>query len=175
MPPRLRVNRRHGPSITTTAVIPALFLLSAGCSPAPANPPVDVGAIKQLLAARGDSLVAAESAKDSARAVAFYAEDVVVEPANMPAVKGRTEMGKLYGMFFPMVADMGSTRTALEVAASGDLAWEYGINRVTMAGSKTPTLGKYLAVWKKVDDQWLVAAIAFSDDVPPPPAPPAKK
>ena len=150
-----------------------LFALSslvacAGCSSASANPPVDIAAVTQQLIAHGDSLIAAEDAKDSVRAASYYADDAIMLPGDMPAVKGRAEIGKFYALLLPMVSAHSATRTRLEVSASGDMAWEHGINRVTLTGEKMPTVGKYAAVWKKVGSEWKVAVLAFSSDAPPP-------
>jgi ketosteroid isomerase-like protein len=152
------------------ALAVGVTLACAAQSPPPA---IDPNEARAAIKVRMDSLVAAEVAEDSALSVSFYAEDAVVQPANMPAIRGRTEIGKLYGMFFPMVQTMSSTTTEVHVAASGDMAWEFGVNRLTMNGATAPTMGKYLVVWKKAAEVWQVAAIAFSDDVPPPAAPPA--
>ena len=58
----------------------------------------------------------------------------------------------------------------LEMASSGDLAYEYGVNRMVLAGDDHDLLdvGKYLAVWKKINGEWLVVALSFTSDAPEP-------
>jgi len=164
---------KHSLGLRRRIVSPVvLFSLSAlvvcaGCSSASANRPVDVAAVTQQLIARGDSLSAAQVAEDTARVLPYYADDAIMQPANMRAVTGHAEIGKLYALSFPMVSAQSGDRTKLEVSASGDMAWEHGIRRVTMTGATTPTVGKYAAVWKKVGSEWKIVLLAFSEDAPP--------
>jgi len=151
------------------------LVVCAGCSSAPANPPVDIAAATHQLLARGDSLIAAEVAEDSARVMSYYADDAIIQPADMPAAKGHTEIGKLYATLFATGSLLSSTRTEPQVSAGGDMAWEHGINRVTMTGANTPNVGKYTLVWKKLGSEWKVAALSFSRDAPPPAPSAAKK
>ena len=60
------------------------------------------------------------------------------------------------------------TTTDLFVAASGDMAYEYGINRFIFETPDGPfeDYGKYLAVWTKIDGEWFIAALSFSGDRP---------
>jgi len=49
------------------------------------------------------------------------------------------------------------------------MAYEYGVNRFVFETPDGPveSFGKYLLVWTKVDRKWLIAALSFSNDVPP--------
>lgn len=80
------------------------------------------------------------------------------------------QLRSLYLGFFAAVAEFGSTTTRIDVASSGDMAWEYGVNRAVVKDDQDNLLdmGKYLAAWKKMDGQWFVAAVAFSSDAPAP-------
>ena len=57
-------------------------------------------------------------------------------------------------------------RSNTSVAQSGDLAYETGVNRMMFTTPQGDVLdvGKYLAVWKKVDGVWYVAALSFTSD-----------
>ncbi|MBI4408771.1 MAG: DUF4440 domain-containing protein [Gemmatimonadetes bacterium] len=151
-----------------TAAVAVLSLGLLSCAPK-----VDVAAEEATLRALNDTIMVAENAKDVEKAVSFYAEDAHVEPANMPAVHGQAAMRDLYNQFFGMgVSDITSTVDQLQVAASGDVAYQYGVNKYKMAmpdGSQMDAVGKYALVWKKVNDEWKIALLAFSDDAPPPP------
>ena len=65
---------------------------------------------------------------------------------------------------------IAGTTSHLEVSSADDLAYEYGINRMVLAGPDGDLLdvGKYLAVWKKIDGEWYVAALSFTSDAPAP-------
>jgi len=155
----------------TFPVAGALLLAAAGCRPVPPPPP-DLAAAEADVRANSTTLVTAEEAGDFDAAVGFYAPDAIVQPANAPQVQGTNAIRALYDQFFEgmQVQEFEGTTTAIMVAPSADMAWEYGVNRLVFsspAGPVTDT-GKYLAVWTKRDGAWKVAALAFSSDAPPP-------
>ena len=136
-----------------------------------AAPQVDMAAELEAVRARSEGIVAAESAQDIDGALAYWAPDGVALPANAPLVEGHEGLRELYGQFFvPSLKSFGSTTTHTEVSASGDVAWEYGINRLVFTGpdGDIVDLGKYLATWRKIDGEWYVAVVSFSSDAPPP-------
>jgi len=163
--------RRVNPRIRWNAPLLLATALLAGCAAAePAAPPVDLAAEEAAIRARSQALVAAEQARDVAAVAAFYAEDAVVQPAGMPAVAGRTAFQEFFaGMIAQLPPEWSfSSRTgAIRLSTSGDMAIETGVNEFVTGGATT--MGKYLAVWQKIDGQWMVAALSWSDDTPPPP------
>ena len=116
--------------------------------------------------ARSRELVAAEVAQDTEAALAFWAEDGVAQPAGTPQVKGLDEIRALYDGFFRQIKRFESIPSHLEVSQGGDLAYEYGVNRIVVSGPEGDLLdlGKYLVVWKKIDGEWFVAALSFTSD-----------
>lgn len=145
-------------------IMAALFL--GAC----VGPAVDIEAEREAIRVRGEGVVAAESAKDTEGALSFWAPDGIIQGHGMPQAQGHEELSALYAGFFGAVEEFGSTTTRIEVASSGEMAWEYGINRAVMAGPDGSLLdmGKYLAVWRKIDGEWYLAAVAFSSDAPTP-------
>ena len=129
---------------------------------------------EEAVRSRSEALVAAESAQDVEGALAFYAEDSVVQAPGAPQVQGRAAIGDLYrnfgGFEGGQLKEFSSTRSYLQVSAAGDIAYEYGVNRMVLAGPDGELLdmGKYLAVWKKLGGDWYVAAISFTSDAPAP-------
>jgi len=124
------------------------------------------------LRARSEAVVAAEAAQDIKGAVAFFADEAVIQSAGIPQVQGKEALSNLYRQFFEggQVKDFSGTTTILEVSQSGDLAYEYGINRMVFADPKGDLLdmGKYLAVWKQINNEWLIVALSFTSDSPSP-------
>lgn len=171
------MHRMRTKYLLLTPVVTSFALLGTACAP----PAVDLAAAESSIRARSDSVIAAEKAQDAERASGFYHENAVILPAGAPVMNGRAAMREMYvGMFSSgMVKSFESGATKIEVAASGDLAYEYGFNRMTL---NTPVgemldVGKYLAVWKQHEGQWYVASLAFNSDTPAPvpvaaPAPP---
>ncbi len=155
----------------TLPIAGALLIASAGCRPA-APPPPDLAAMEAEVRAASTSLVNAEEAGDFDTAVGFYAPDAIVQPANAPQIQGADAIRALYDQVFEemQVQEMEGTTTAITVATSGDMAWEYGVNRLVFDSPNGPVtdMGKYLGVWIKRDGAWKVVALAFSSDAPPP-------
>jgi ketosteroid isomerase-like protein len=160
--------RRHRLTLLT-------LLSSLGCAAAStssgASSRVDPAA-EHALRERSDAFQSTESTLNAPKAAAFWAADAVVQPAGAPAIVGRPAIEGLYRQFFTTmgVKELKGTTTHLELARSGDLAYETGNNRIVV---RTPTgdlldIGKYLLVWKKVDGQWYVAALSFASDAAAP-------
>jgi len=143
-------------------------LIAAACQPA--APTVDLEAELAAVKALSAGVVAAETAMDTEAALAFWAPDAIAQPQGAPQIQGTEALRQMYDQFFSQTAAFSSTATAYEVATSGDMAWEYGVNHITWAGPEGEILdvGKYLAVWRKMDGEWLVAAVDFSSDAPLP-------
>ncbi len=149
-------------------VVLSAALVLVACGPAP----VDVAAETKALLARSEAVSAAEAARDREQALTFWAPDALVQPSAGPQIQGRDAVSKLYQFFFDSTGlkSFSGKSAGFVVAASGDMAYETGVNRMTFG---TPTgdvldVGKYLAVWKKVDGTWYIAALAFSSDAPAP-------
>ena len=146
----------------------SIFVAStmAGC----AGPQVDVVAETEAVRARSEGVVAAEAAFDVAGSLTFWAEDAVAQGAGTPQIQGKEALLVMYQQYFEsgMLKEFSGATSHLEVSAGGDLAYEYGVNRFVMAGPEGDLLdmGKYLAVWKKVDGDWYIAALSFTSDAP---------
>lgn len=156
-----------------TRALPLAFVLAA-CAPK-----VDIEAETAALRARSEGVVAAEKAQDIEAAVAFYAEDAIVQPAGAPLLRGRDAIRGMYNDVFGSgaVKQFESIPTLIEVAAGGDVGYEYGVNRFTLTtpGGDMLDVGKYLVVWKKVDGQWYAAVLSFNSDTPAPTPVPATR
>ena len=104
----------------------------------------------------------AASAKDLDKVVSFYADDALVLPDKAPAIRGNENFRKDWAPLLALPGPGLSWQTsALEVARSGELAYETGkYNFVTTdkKGKPTDYKGKYLVIWKKQSDgSWKVA------------------
>lgn len=69
-----------------------------------------------------------------------------------------------------MLISINGKPTQIEVASSGDLAYDLGNSTATMNGPNGPyeDKQKYLIIWKKIDGKWKAVAGSFSSDLPPP-------
>ena len=142
--------------------------MMAGC----AVPQVDVAAETEAVQTRSEGVVAAEAAFDVTEALTFWAEDAIAQGAGTPQIQGTEALNEMYRQYFEsgMLKEFSGTTSHLEVSAAGDLAYEYGVNRFVLAGPEGDLLdmGKYLAVWKKIDGEWFIAALSFTSDAPAP-------
>jgi ketosteroid isomerase-like protein len=84
---------------------------------------------------------------------------------------GRDAVAALYRQFFSGgMKEIRGTPSHVEMATSGDLAYETGVNRIVL---RTPNgdaldVGKYLLVWKRIDGQWYASAISVTSDAAAP-------
>jgi len=101
--------------------------------------------------------------------VAAYAEDAVYLPPHHEAVHGREAIRR----YLKVPLGHGVSDLAFEVAyikQQGPIAWDVGTYRMTIPqsdGTKKEDRGKYLSVWRRVGKKWLLAADAWSSDLPP--------
>ena len=144
-----------------------LFCLTFGCQKGEEVAEEPVVDVEAEIRARSKAVVAAEMAFDWETAVTFFAPDVIVQPANAPQIKGREAQLELY-QTFPKMIEFEGTTTAIIPAASGDMAYEYGVNWFVFETPDGPVedYGKYLIVWTKIDGEWFIAALSFSSNTP---------
>jgi uncharacterized protein (TIGR02246 family) len=142
----------------------------AWTAPGWADQAADVAAIEALDA----QWVAAVATKDPAATAAFYAEDGMIMPPGAPASVGREAIAATWAALFGLKEfSLTFAPTTIDVAVSGDIAYDIGTYMLefeTEAGD-VQDKGKYVVAWKKVGDEWQVAADIFNSDLPP--APPA--
>jgi uncharacterized protein (TIGR02246 family) len=100
--------------------------------------------------------------------VAAYAEDAVYLPPHHEAVHGREAIREyLKGPLSHGVSDLAFEVTYIK--QQGPAAWDVGTYHMTIPqndGTKREDHGKYLTVWRRVGKDWLIAADAWSSDLP---------
>ncbi|MBZ5549077.1 MAG: nuclear transport factor 2 family protein [Acidobacteriia bacterium] len=100
--------------------------------------------------------------------VAAYAADAVYLPPHHEAVHGRDAIRE----YLKAPLSHGVSDLAFEVTyikQQGPVAWDVGTYRMTIPqndGTKKEDHGKYLTVWRRVGKAWLIAADAWSSDLP---------
>jgi len=105
---------------------------------------------------------------DLAGVVAAYAEDAVYLPPHHEAVHGRNNIqdylkGPLNHGVSGLVFDV------TYIKQQGPIAWDVGTYCMTIPqsdGTKKEDHGKYLTVWRRAGKSWLIAADAWSSDLP---------
>ncbi|MGH8130808.1 MAG: YybH family protein [Steroidobacteraceae bacterium] len=152
--------------LKTAAIAVAGLLALAGCQKAAEDTAADEAAIRAATA----SWATAYNAGDADTLAAQYAEDAVLQPPNAPPASGRVAIGEF------LANDSAVTRAAGlkfnipgdgPVGVSGDLAYEAGSFSVTDASGATVATGKYLGVFQKQDEKWLLIRDTWNTDTPP--------
>ena len=130
---------------------------------------VDVEAEKQILARLGQEWWAAWNRKDIDAEMQLIADDIVVQPANMPQFIGKGAYREFMREYYKTLVSTSGKSTRIEVSSSGDMAYDVGTMKVIMEGpeGRFEDDQKYLAVYKKIDRKWKCTALSASSDKPP--------
>jgi uncharacterized protein (TIGR02246 family) len=156
-------------SCATVLFIGAFFGLgsAAGCSSKTAQQPPPVPDTRKtdeaaIRSASADWSRAAE-AKDIDKAVSYYTDDAVVFVDKGELLKGKDSIRTSWRQLLaPSAPRLTFSTTFVEIARSGDLAYEYGTYNLATAGKKGKTndeKGKYVVVWKKQSNGSWKAAV----------------
>lgn len=140
----------------------------AGCA---RSPRVDTLAEADVIRDLDRRWQAAIEAKDVATAASFFAPEGVQMPANAPTVVGREAIHQWFDEWLPdpNISNIFMPEV-IEVAASGDLAYDRGTYRFVMDSpeGRIEDVGKYLLIWKKIDGEWKAIADISNSDMPLP-------
>lgn len=138
-------------------------ILTAACTPRPfAGGPEP----RAELQAREASFLAALAAKDVDQTVDHFAEDAVLHVANMAPVRGRPAIRQFYGNVFRFLDASAPVSEMVRTSSVGDMGYSMGRVTNTFTGQEGPVefAGKYLLVWERRGDEWLIATYSISND-----------
>lgn len=99
---------------------------------------------------------------------ALFTEDAVYLPPHHEAVHGRQDIRE----YLKVPLSHGVSDLAFDVTyikQQGPVAWDVGTYRMTIPQNeetKREDHGKYLTVWRRIGETWLIAADAWSSDLP---------
>ena len=157
-------------ALLSVTVIIAGFL--AGCStrggdqpqPQVAVQPADSRAADEAaIRAASAAWSQASAAKDVDKAVSFYTDDAEQMSPKGPPVRGKENIRKGWaGMLATPGPGLSFQTTSVEVARSGDIAYEtgtYDFATTDKNGKTQEEKGKYVVIWKKQSDGSWKAAV----------------
>jgi uncharacterized protein (TIGR02246 family) len=157
------MSRSRSMILTLAALFTLTFTVACSNQPAQAPTPPDTRKADEaaIRAASADWSKAAQ-AKDLDKAVSFYAEDGIYFADKGAMVKGRNSISLVWkGLLAQPGPGLSFSASYVEVARSGDMAYEYGTYSIVTEvkkGKPTTEKGKYVTVWKKQKDgSWKVA------------------
>jgi ketosteroid isomerase-like protein len=150
------------------AFLPTLLLACLSCSRVPQ---VDTAAEALAIRELDRQWQAAVEARDIEACLRFYAPGAVEMQPSTPAIAGLPAIRAWFesGLLQPGITNVFTSDT-IEVAASGDLAYDRGTYRFSMEtpDGRVEDVGKYLMIWKKIDGEWKVIADISNSDRPRP-------
>jgi uncharacterized protein (TIGR02246 family) len=144
-------------------VVVTLSPFAIGCGPAPPqvvqSPDTrdeDVAAIQAASKEWSD----AERSKDLPKCISFYTDDAELLRPNTFLVTGKEDLRREWEKILAEPGASGWTASKIEVARSGDLAYETGTYESKSVDAKkqaVTAVGNYVHVWEKQDDgKWKV-------------------
>ncbi len=147
-----------------------IAVISAGCGQeSAARLHAEHERILQERMARDETAIRAASAgwskaaqsKDLEKSLTFFADNAIMLSPKSPAIQGKENIRKAWQEMLALPGlGLSFSAMGVEVASSGDLAWEHGTNEFATSDKKGKTTiekGTYVTVWKKqADDAWRV-------------------
>ena len=140
---------------STLVVTIALLAFMWGCAPQPApdTREADERAIREIEIEWSKAL----AARDVEGCMSFYADDASMFEPGKPMVTGKDAIRKTTEALFATPGFSLSFQTVkVEVSRTGDLAYSYGTNTVTMNNAKGQPVtekGKYVAVYGRASQK----------------------
>lgn len=161
----------------TIRLIAATALLLAGCevTEVTSNQTADSGPVatasagtdEQAIRALNDRWLQLIRDRDSAAIGELYAEDGAVMPQGEPIRVGRSAIAAWWAKSMEM-PDYSLTfdEESVTVSQSGDMALDRGTWQFSATPESGPVRdsGKYVVVWRKIGNEWKVAADIFNSD-----------
>ena len=153
--------------IRRVSVMSVAVLVLAGCSTDKAR--VEVPAEIRTIRDSDRALLRAETERDLEAAMKYIADGAVFQPPDAPAVVGTTAIRAFYSEWFkiPYRAIVSESDTVY-ISSAGDLAYLLGNSHMELG---TPdgvnrVHGKYMTIWRRMDDRWLCVAVSWSGNGP---------
>ncbi len=99
--------------------------------------------------------IASFAAQNAADLVALYTDDAQLFPPNSDVIEGADNITAFWQGAFDSGLG-GVSLDTIEVDNEGDTAIESGRYRMTTTDGQVADKGKYLVVWKRLDDHWYI-------------------
>jgi len=145
---------------------PALLFLTciilSGCT---STPNVDIQAEKDIIRNLEDQWAVAFRATDTEKLLSLYGTDAISMSSDKPTLIGlqaiRKSIESLVTDTTLLFNSYKYTTEAVEVSASGDLAYVRGHDEITLKTKDglVQDKGRYIDIWKKLDGQWKIISV----------------
>ena len=114
---------------------------------------------------RSQQLATAFNAQQMDASIELYADNSVFMPPNAPTLRGREPLREFYQ---DLIGRATNLRLETEdVAGYGPLAYETGTYSLLYQDGAVRDRGKYVFVWRRMNDIWRTEKTIWSSDLPP--------
>ena len=145
-----------------------LLLIAAAGVIAGCNQTEDSGKVRGEIDARNKEVGAAFAKGDYNAIANMYSSSAQMFPPNAATVSGHDGIVAAWKAFIDTGAK-GLELTSNEVEAAKDHADEEGSYRVIAADGSTADAGKYIVIWKKENEKWVLHRDIWNSNNPPAP------
>ena len=127
----------------------------------------DMAAIKAMIQEKENTFAAAMTSKDVDGVLALYADDAVSMGNDQPMIVGKEALKKdIEEGIAKRKGDNITSYEVMEVYGSEDQVTETGKTIVKDKDGKVVYTGKYMAIWEKINGDYLCVADISNDDEP---------
>ena len=146
-------------------IFSALIASSLFACKSETKPSFDLANAKKEIEAANQEITQFMAKGDSVGLAAAYSTDGALMLNNMPSVKGKENLTKVWGGF--MNAGIGGIElNTLEVWGDENFITEEGLFTTKSKEGAQLDKGKYLVVWKKEDGKWKLHRDLSNSDLP---------
>ena len=154
--------------VVVAPLVAAVLLSTGGCS---STPEVNLATEEKAIRDAEAEFAKAAATRDVDKVVAFYADDAVMLSPGEAVANGKAAIRASYTQMLALPdLELTWTVTKVEVAKSGDMAYDYGAYVMSykgVSGKAVNDHGKFATVWKKqATGAWKALVDADNSDVP---------
>lgn len=132
-------------------------LTLAGCV-SRSVPPAQIA--ESTLRQRAAAMQQAFTARDANRIASFFAEDVVAMYPLPQPILGREANRRAWESYYSRRTAHPITTDTVVVSASGDLGYTLGKYLTAEVSDSSATGGRYVAIWRKIGDEWQISILS---------------
>ncbi|MCP9770981.1 nuclear transport factor 2 family protein [Lacihabitans sp. LS3-19] len=127
----------------------------------------DMGAVKSKIQERENTFAVAQTAGDVEALIALYTDDAISMGNDQKTLVGKEAIRKDVEISAAKrVEGNVTTFDVTEVFGNEDLITEIGVSTNKNAKGEVISKGKYMAIWKKVNGEYLVFRDIYNNDAP---------
>jgi ketosteroid isomerase-like protein len=119
----------------------------------------------EVIRERSQQLATAFNANQMDAILDLYADNSVFMPPNAPSLRGREPLREFYQDLIGRATNL--RLETQDVAGYGPLAYETGTYSLVYQDGAVRDRGKYVFIWRRLNDVWRTEKTIWSSDLPP--------